>query len=80
MKNEKSKRTNNINKAIRQATKYDFTYKGFAIDHEEKMIWVLEATDIAIRNGNEELMMKFFEIHNKYPSYNGGVLHIIFLA
>lgn len=59
---KKAKRTNNINKAIRQATKYDFTYKGFAIDHEEKMIWVLEATDIAIRNGNEELMMKFFEM------------------
>ena len=77
---KKAKRTNNIYKAICQATKYDFTYKGFAIDHEEKMIWVLEATDIAIRNGNEELMMKFFEIHNKYPSYNGGVLHIIFLA
>ena len=77
---KKAKRTNNINKAIRQATKYDFTYKGFAIDHEEEMIWVLEATDIAIRNGNEELMMKFFEIHNKYPSYNGGVLHIMFLA
>ena len=36
---KKAKRTNNINTAIRQATKYDFTYKGFAIDHEEKMIW-----------------------------------------
>ena len=63
---KKAKRTNNINKAIRQATKYDFTYKGFAIDHEEKMIWVLEATDIAIRNGNEELMMKFFEIPTRF--------------
>lgn len=40
---KKAKRTNNINKAIRQATKYDFTYKGFAIDHEEKMIWVMES-------------------------------------
>ena len=77
---KKAKRNNNINKALYQATNYDFTYKGFALDHEKKMLWVMEATDIAIQNGNEELMMKFFEIHNKYPSYNGGVLHVMFLG
>ena len=66
-----------ISKAISMAYNYDMSYKGFAIDHEKKMLWVMEATDIAIQNGNEELLMKFFEIHNKYPSYNGGVLHYI---
>lgn len=64
---KKAKRTNNINKAIRQATKYDFTYKGFAIDHEEKMIWVLEATDIAIRNGNEELILRLCRLRQALP-------------
>lgn len=65
-------------KAINQAPKYDMTHKGFALDHEEKMLWVMEATDIAIRSGNEELLMKFYELHEKYPSYSGGVLHFIF--
>ena len=69
-----------ISKVISMTYNYDMSYKGFAIDHEKKMLWVMEATDIAIQNGNEELLMKFFEIHNKYPSYNGGVLHCIFLG
>ena len=69
-----------ISKAISMAYNYDMSYKGFVIDHEKKMLWVMEATDIAIQNGNEELLMKFFEIRNKYPSYNGGVLHCIFLG
>lgn len=69
-----------ISKAINMAYNYDMSYKGFAIDHEKKMLWVMEATDIAIQNGNEELLMKFFELHNKYPSYNGGVLHVMFLG
>ena len=29
---------------------------------------------------NYMAMYPGFEIHNKYPSYNGGVLHIMFLA
>ena len=77
---KKAKRNNNINNTLLQAAKFDLTYKGFALDHEKKMLWTLEATDIAIQNGNEELLMKFFEIHNKYPSYNGGVLHVMFLG
>ena len=79
MKNIK-RNTTSISTAISTAYHYDMSYKGFAIDHEKKMLWVMEATDIAIRNGNDELLIKFYEIRNKYPSYNGGVLHCIFLG
>ena len=54
------KRNFNINKAMGML-KYDVTHKGFALDHDEKIIYVLESTDYAIRNGNEVLLDKFAE-------------------
>lgn len=76
---KKAKRNNNTNKAI-TTLKYDFTHKGFALDHAEKVIYVLEVTDIAIRNGNEELMNEAMALMEKYPTYSGAVLHVMFLA
>lgn len=76
---KKAKRTN-IRKATNMIPKFDCAHKGFAIDHEEKTIYVLEQTDIAIRNGNEDLLYEFFEIHAKYPHYSGAVLHFMFLG
>ena len=70
----------NTAKATNKIPKFDGSYEGFAIDHEGKTVYVLEKTDIAINNGNEELLNKFFEIHAMYPNYSCAVLHFIFLG
>ena len=77
----KTKRNfNNTTKASRAIPKFDFTFKGFAIDHEDKTIYVLEHTDCAIRNGDEELLHQFFDILAKHPGYSGAVLHLVLVA
>ena len=76
---KKVKRNNNINKAL-ATLNYDFTHKGFALDHAEKVIYVLESTDAEIRKGNEVLMNKAMELLDKYPTYSGAILHVMFLA
>lgn len=75
---KKAKRTN-TNKATNMV-KYDFTHKGFALDHAEKTIYVLESTDAEIRKGNEEVLNKAMALFDKYPTYSGAVLHVMFLA
>ena len=57
---------------------FDFRHMGFALQHEEKMLYVLECTDEAIRNGNEILLNKALELFDMYPDYTCSVLHIMF--
>ena len=71
--------TTSIPEAINMAYNYDMSHKGFAIDHKEKILYVMEVTDIAIRNGNEELLNKAIALADKYPTYSGAVLHVMFL-
>ena len=77
---KKAKRSFNTtpNKANSIIGRLDFTHKGFALDHEERSVYVLERTDIEIRRGNEELLDKFIEITRKHPNYSCSVLHIMF--
>ena len=66
----------NIGRAL---SGYDFSHKGFAVVDKERMIYVLERTDIEIRNGNEYFMEKFIELADKYPNYQFAILHSLFL-
>ena len=77
---KKAKRSFNTtpNKANSIISRLDFTHNGFALNHEERSIYVLEKTDIEIRRGNEELPDKFIEITKMYPNYRCSVLHIMF--
>ena len=75
---KKAKRTN-IRKATNMA-KYDFTHKGFALDHQEKTVYVLESTDAEIRKGNEDVLNKAIALFDKYPTYSAAILHVMFLA
>ncbi len=58
----------------------DFSHMGFALDHQNRVVYVLEWADTAILNGNEVLQNKFLELHEKYPTYTGGILHIMFVG
>jgi hypothetical protein len=51
---------------------------GFALLHEEKILYALECTDEAIRNGNEILLKKAVELADMYPDYTCGILYIMF--
>ena len=76
---KKAKRTFiNTPKANRVVGRYDFSHMGFALLHEEKILYALECTDEAIRNGNEILLKKAVELADMYPDYTCGVLHIMF--
>ena len=68
----------NTTKANSVICGFDFSHIGFALQHEEKMLYVLECTDEAIRNGNEILLNKALELFDMYPDYACGVLHIMF--
>ena len=76
---KKAKRTFiNTPKVNRVVGRYDFSHMGFAQLHKEKILYALECTDEAIRNGNEILLKKTVELADMYPDYTCGILHIIF--
>ena len=59
--------------------KLDSSYKGFLLNHEDKIIYSLGSTDAEIRKGNEELLFRFGEIMERFPNYSVKVLHFVFL-
>ena len=61
-----------------KANKWDLTHNGFAVVHEERMIYVFESTDAEIRRGNDELQEKVLELVKRFPHYSWSVLHIYF--
>ena len=67
-------------KATDMVSNWDFTYQGFIVDHNERVIFVLENTDAEIRMGSEDLLNKYFEILEKYPTYSSSVLHMMFAS
>ena len=78
---KKAKRTfATTQKADKMLGKFDFSHKGFAVVHEERIVYILESTDAEIRKGNEALQNKFLELVNRYPNYSFSVLHIVFLG
>ena len=75
----KAKRTFiNTPKVTRVVGRYEFSHMGFALLHEEQILYALECTDEAILNGNEILLNKAVELADMYPDYTCGVLHVMF--
>ena len=68
----------NRTKAPTNPRELDYSYEGFAIDHEAKTIYVLAETYDAVCNGNMELAYQYFNIRAKYTNYSSAVLHFVF--
>lgn len=78
---KKAKRTfATTQKANKMLGKFDFSHKGFAVVHEERIVYILESTDAEIRKGNEVFQNKFLELVDKYPNYSFAILHVMFLG
>lgn len=52
----------------------DYSHDGFVLDHDNKVLWIREETDRAIRSGNELYLIKFTDLRVKFADYRGGLL------
>ena len=63
-----------------RVNKWDLSYEGFAIAHEERRIYVYEATDAKIRGGDVALMRKALEIFVTYSDYSRATLGVMLVG
>ena len=59
---------------MNELDRLDYTHDGFVLDHDNKVLWIRERTELAIRDGNIPLLIRFTDLRAKYSDYRGGLM------